>query len=68
MYFNRLFNYWLPTQCAIQRSEAYVFGIGIILTTLITVLVLHPYMLAVMHIGMKMRVACCSLLYRKVSL
>lgn len=66
MYLWRIWYFWTPNQSAIQKSEAYVFGIGIFLCSTLNVLVLHPYMLAVMHMGMKVRIACCSLIYRKV--
>lgn len=67
MYLWRLLYYWTPNQCAIQKSEAYLYAGGIIFCSGVTVMVLHPYMMAVMHVGMKIRIACCSLIYRKVS-
>ncbi|KAL0281168.1 UNVERIFIED_CONTAM: hypothetical protein PYX00_002233 [Menopon gallinae] len=49
----------------IQRSEAIFFAAGIVLISFINVFVAHPYMMAILHQGMKMRVASCSLIYRK---
>ncbi|CAG9863581.1 unnamed protein product [Phyllotreta striolata] len=49
----------------ISQEEAYYYAAGVVLCSLISVLCIHPYMLGVCHIGMKMRVACCSLIYRK---
>lgn len=31
----------------------------------VNIFVIHPYMMAILHMGMKMRIACCSLIYRK---
>lgn len=45
--------------------DAYLFTLGIVLCSALNLLVLHPYMMAILHMGMKMRVACCSLIYRK---
>lgn len=67
MYLKRLFYYWTPDQSPIQKDEAYLYATGVVFVSFINVLVLHPYMMAVMHVGMKMRVACCSLIYRKVT-
>lgn len=65
MYFWRIIYYWTPNQSAIQYDEALLYASGLIVVSMMCVIVLHPYMMAVMHVGMKMRVACCSLLYRK---
>ncbi|CAH1104174.1 unnamed protein product [Psylliodes chrysocephalus] len=64
-YFERVINFWQPNQGVITQSEAYFFAGGIALCNYIVVMVTHPYMLAVLHVGMKVRVACCSLIYRK---
>lgn len=46
-------------------QEAYLYAVGIIMCSAINIFVVHPYMMAILHMGMKMRVACCSLIYRK---
>ncbi|XP_072376028.1 ATP-binding cassette sub-family C member 4-like, partial [Diabrotica undecimpunctata] len=61
----RLLAYYSPQGEPVSIEEAYYFATGIVLCSLISVLLVHPYMLAVCHIGMKMRIACCSLIYRK---
>ncbi|KAF2887001.1 hypothetical protein ILUMI_19172, partial [Ignelater luminosus] len=52
-----------PTQ--ITETEAYLYAMGVVLCSLAHVTIQHPYMLVVQHIGMKLRIACCSLIYRK---
>ncbi|KAJ8980285.1 hypothetical protein NQ317_005204 [Molorchus minor] len=66
MYFNRVFYYFsaIP-QSPVQKEEAYFFASGIMVCSLIVVMTVHPYMMAALHIGMKVRIACCSLIYRK---
>uniref|UniRef100_A0A146LYI9 Cystic fibrosis transmembrane conductance regulator n=6 Tax=Lygus hesperus TaxID=30085 RepID=A0A146LYI9_LYGHE len=62
----QLLRYFSPTsgrEMTIQ--DAYVFAAGVILCSGFTILIMHPYMLAVLHLGMKLRVAACALIYRK---
>ncbi|EZA62671.1 putative multidrug resistance-associated protein [Ooceraea biroi] len=56
----RYYNSW-----EVNEFEAYMYATGIILCSAINIFVIHPYMMAILHMGMKIRVACCSLIYRK---
>ncbi|XP_018373220.1 PREDICTED: probable multidrug resistance-associated protein lethal(2)03659, partial [Trachymyrmex cornetzi] len=49
----------------IDKFYAYKCAMGIILCSAVNVFVVHPYMMDMIHLGMKVRVACCSLIYRK---
>ncbi|XP_058797685.1 probable multidrug resistance-associated protein lethal(2)03659 isoform X2 [Phymastichus coffea] len=49
----------------VSRNEAYLYAGGVVLCSALNVLVIHPFMMAILHMGMKMRVACCTLIYRK---
>ncbi|KAG8042341.1 hypothetical protein G9C98_004975 [Cotesia typhae] len=53
------------TTSEVTKSEAFLYAGGVILCSAINILVAHPYMMAILHMGMKLRVACCSLIYRK---
>lgn len=46
-------------------EEAYLYAGGVLMCSILNVAVVHPYMMAILHLGMKMRVACCTLIYRK---
>ncbi|XP_043284650.1 probable multidrug resistance-associated protein lethal(2)03659 [Venturia canescens] len=48
-----------------SATDAYLFAGGVIMCSAINIFVIHPYMMAILHMGMKMRVACCTLIYRK---
>lgn len=61
----KLIQYYSPNQTEISKTEAYLFAGGVIGCSLVNVFVTHPYMMAILHMGMKLRVACCSLIYRK---
>ncbi|XP_032511553.2 probable multidrug resistance-associated protein lethal(2)03659 [Danaus plexippus] len=63
-YFLRLFKYYDVTT-GISYGEAVFFSFGVIFSSMINIIVQHPFMMGVMHIGMKMRVGICSLIYRK---
>lgn len=63
----KLISYFEATP-KVSEQEAYFYAGGVIACSFFYVISIHPYMLGMLHIGMKMRVACCSLIYRKVSL
>ncbi|XP_017121302.1 probable multidrug resistance-associated protein lethal(2)03659 [Drosophila elegans] len=45
--------------------QAQIYGLNLILITLIGVLMFHPFMMGMMHLAMKMRVAVSTAIYRK---
>ncbi|XP_030375917.1 probable multidrug resistance-associated protein lethal(2)03659 [Scaptodrosophila lebanonensis] len=47
------------------REAAYYYAAGVVLCSALNVFIMHPYMLGTMHVGMKMRVSMCSMIYRK---
>ncbi|KMZ04219.1 probable multidrug resistance-associated protein lethal(2)03659 [Drosophila simulans] len=48
-----------------DRSKAQLWAAGLIAGSVFSVCIGHPYMLGLLHLGMKMRVALSSLIYRK---
>lgn len=65
-YMQRVFHFHAPNQSRITRSEAFFFAGGVVFCSALSVLVTHPLLMGCMHIGMKVRVATCSAIYRKV--
>lgn len=65
MALGNLIRYYTPNQTDISESEAYMYAGIITLCSFLIVLFGHNYVMELQHTGMKMRVACCSLLYRK---
>ncbi|XP_018565536.1 probable multidrug resistance-associated protein lethal(2)03659 [Anoplophora glabripennis] len=61
----QLLKYYEPNQTAVTRNEAYLYSGLIIAASLLNVLCIHTYMYFVLLLGMKLRVAACSLIYRK---
>ncbi|XP_048481794.1 cystic fibrosis transmembrane conductance regulator-like [Plutella xylostella] len=64
-YLSRVFTYSDPGG-DISWGEGVFFSFGVVFCSAVNVAVQHPFMMAVMHVGMKMRVGLCSLIYRKV--
>lgn len=60
-----LISYYDQNKEVNSSFEAFYFATGVILCSALSVMVIHPYMLGTMHVGMKMRVAMCSMIYRK---
>ncbi|KAL7730042.1 hypothetical protein ACLKA6_009329 [Drosophila palustris] len=46
-------------------AKAQLYAAGLIAGSVLTVVLGHPYMMGLLHLGMKMRIALCSLIYRK---
>ncbi|XP_046974675.1 probable multidrug resistance-associated protein lethal(2)03659 [Vanessa cardui] len=63
-YVSRLFKYY-DMSSGIAWGEAVFFCFGVIFCSMVNVMVQHPFMMGVMHMGMKMRVGICSLIFRK---
>ncbi|CAG9107278.1 unnamed protein product [Plutella xylostella] len=63
-YLSRVFTYSDPGG-DISWGEGVFFSFGVVFCSAVNVAVQHPFMMAVMHVGMKMRVGLCSLIYRK---
>ena len=47
-------------------EEAYLYGVGVIASSVIYTIIHHLYFQELQHTGMKIRIAACSLVYRKV--
>ena len=65
-----LYRFWYmfsANQPRIEREEAVFFSCAIVACVMLTSFIMHPYMIMTMHTGMRMRIACSSLLYRKVN-
>ncbi|XP_023170245.2 probable multidrug resistance-associated protein lethal(2)03659 isoform X2 [Drosophila hydei] len=45
--------------------NAQLYGVGLVACTVLSVLLIHPFMMHMMHLAMKMRVAVSSAIYRK---
>ncbi|XP_014227213.1 probable multidrug resistance-associated protein lethal(2)03659 [Trichogramma pretiosum] len=50
----------------VDRTQAYYWASGIVLGVALSCIINHPVYQGLMHMGMKIRVACCSLIYRKI--
>lgn len=65
LFLQGLLSFFTP-ESKVTLLEAYGYAAGVILCTAISVMIMNPFWMAILHIGMKLRVACCSLIYRKV--
>lgn len=67
LFLGRLVRYFSESNSdgTITLEEAYLYAAGVVLCSGLNIFAIHPYMMGIIHVGMKMRVACCSLIYRK---
>ncbi|XP_018571144.1 probable multidrug resistance-associated protein lethal(2)03659 [Anoplophora glabripennis] len=60
----KLMQYYVPNQ-TVSKNDAIMYGSLIILASFINALLGHNYAMGIQHLGMKIRVACTSLIYKK---
>ncbi|KAJ6637207.1 putative multidrug resistance-associated protein lethal [Pseudolycoriella hygida] len=61
-----LVTYFTPSESElISRNDAYLYAAGIVLCSLISITVFHPFILYAFQLGMRIRLTCCSLIYKK---
>ena len=46
--------------------QAYLYATGVVLSSASYIFTIHPYYFGIQHVGMKLRIASCSLIYKKV--
>ncbi|KAF5283710.1 hypothetical protein FQR65_LT13745 [Abscondita terminalis] len=61
----KLIAYYMDDYKHLDMVDLILITAGIVGCSLMSVLTAHPTMLCISHLGMKVRVACCSLIYRK---
>lgn len=64
VFLGKLVEFYSPNS-SMKQEDAYMYAAGVVLCSALNVFIVHPYMMAILHMGMKFRVACCSLIYRK---
>ncbi|KAJ8929220.1 hypothetical protein NQ314_018099 [Rhamnusium bicolor] len=62
---SRFLQFYKPNQTDMTKNEAYIYAGLIVFATFMQILCTHTYLLHVLHLAMKIRVAVCSLIYRK---
>ncbi|EDW73918.2 uncharacterized protein Dwil_GK21659 [Drosophila willistoni] len=60
-----LISYFSQGQTSISKESAYLYAMGIVLCSLVTSLVFHPFMFYVFALGTRIRLAFAGLVYRK---
>ncbi|KAJ3656111.1 hypothetical protein Zmor_015210 [Zophobas morio] len=65
LFLGKLMEYYTPNQTTVSKNTAYLYAGGIVGISFLNVLMGHSYMLGLQDLGMKIRVASCSLIYRK---
>lgn len=49
-----------------SSASAYYFASGIVIFALLPVVTFHPFFIFVLEMGMKIRVGCSAMIYKKV--
>jgi ATP-binding cassette subfamily C (CFTR/MRP) protein 4 len=65
LYIKRLLDYYTPNQTEVTQQQAYIFASVLVLLSLIRVLLRHWNLFQLRILGMKVRIACSALIYRR---
>lgn len=68
LFLGYLIAYFTSNPYESSTQDAYLFAGGLILGQFITLFLFHPFMLYIFQTAMKLRIACCSLIYDKVQI
>ncbi|XP_068622328.1 probable multidrug resistance-associated protein lethal(2)03659 [Battus philenor] len=61
-----LINYFSPSHGGVAATDAYLYALGVVGFMALSASIIHPMLLWLLTMSMKIRVACCSLIYRKL--
>ncbi|XP_045033102.1 ATP-binding cassette subfamily C member 4 isoform X3 [Daphnia magna] len=61
----QLVHYFGSENKTISTTQAYLYAAGVVLGSVLYTMTLHPYFFLCQHTGMRIRVAACSLVYKK---
>jgi len=67
LFLGALLTYFTGENEGSGKSDAYLYGSGIVVCSLIPVLTFHPFIFFMFETGMKLRIGCSGLIYEKVS-
>lgn len=62
----KLLEYFKP-EPSVTKTEALWYAGGVVALNALSALLINQYIMGAFHYGMKVRAACCALIYRKVS-
>ncbi|XP_015835557.1 probable multidrug resistance-associated protein lethal(2)03659 [Tribolium castaneum] len=65
LFLGKLMEYYTPNQETMSKTTAWYYAVGIVAMSFANALLGHSCVFGLMHLGMKVRVASCSLIYRK---
>lgn len=65
MIISKFLTFYEPNQSEMTQDEAYIYAVLLIFVTFLKVLLKHFSLLQALQLSMKIRVATCSLIYRK---
>ncbi|KAI4464939.1 atp-binding cassette sub-family c [Holotrichia oblita] len=63
--FARLLQYFLREEGNMNNNDAIIYGVILVICPFAVSMGTHLYMMGLQHLGMKVRVACCTVIYRK---
>lgn len=58
-------SYFAPGQTELTKEDAYLYALGIIVSSAVTIFTFHPLILYIFEIGTSMRIGCSGLIYEK---